>query len=107
MGVGKPHISIRTFKLETVSVIGRTGTVAGQSCPAIKKHRTCANLKTSSIRTPTYTLPKGLVGSKCTALVKIAGSDCNCILDSGSQVTTVSETFYKQNFLDQDIFMIS
>lgn len=83
--------------------MGRTGTEAGQKCPAKMEHKQRVNLKKSFTRKTTYKLPKGLVGSKCTATIMIAGSECNCILDSGSQVTTVSESFHKNNFPDKDI----
>lgn len=33
-------------------------------------------------------------GPGCTALLVIDGTPCECLLDSGSQVTTVSESFY-------------
>lgn len=55
------------------------------------------------MKKPVYKLPKELVGSKCTALVRITGEDCSCLLDTGSQVTTVPKSFYKQNFSGQDI----
>lgn len=42
-------------------------------------------------------LPHGLVGPRCTASVSIEGIGCESILDTGSQVTTVSETFYLNN----------
>lgn len=42
----------------------------------------------------TRTLPKGLVGSKSTANVKVNGLECNSLLDTGSQVTTMSLSFY-------------
>ncbi len=48
-------------------------------------------------------LPRGLVGSKCTAVVTIAGKDCSCLLDSGSQVTTVPVSFYNQYLSDQPL----
>lgn len=42
-------------------------------------------------------LPKGLIGTKCTAQVNIEGKPCPCLLDTGSQVTTISHSFYEQN----------
>ena len=42
-------------------------------------------------------LPLGLVGPRCTASVSIEGIECESILDTGSQVTTISETFYLDN----------
>lgn len=65
------------------------GTVADQACPT--KHKQRANLKQSVTKPQKYSLPKGLVGSKCTAMVNISDVNVNCLLDSGSQVTTVTE----------------
>jgi len=45
----------------------------------------------------TVTLPKGLIGAKCTAQVTIGNKDCKCLLDSGSQVTTIPNSFYLEN----------
>lgn len=93
-----------TFKLEAVSVTGRTGTGASQSCPAEVEHKCGVELKQSNATTTKkYRLPKGLVGSKCTAVVNIAGIDCNCLLDTGSQITIVSTSFYNQNLSDQPV----
>ena len=39
-------------------------------------------------------LPDGLIGPRCTAAVSIEGVQCESIFDSGSQVTTISETFH-------------
>lgn len=33
----------------------------------------------------------------------VRGEEVNCLLDSGSQVTTVPESFYKQHFSEQEI----
>lgn len=51
--------------------------------------------------------PKGLVGSKSTANIKVNGVECNSLLDTGSQVTTVSQSFYNQHLSDQTIYSIS
>uniref|UniRef100_A0A3B3DXT9 Gypsy retrotransposon integrase-like protein 1 n=1 Tax=Oryzias melastigma TaxID=30732 RepID=A0A3B3DXT9_ORYME len=77
-------------------------TETDQPCPRTTKQTQKDNLKQSSLSKPTCKLPRGLIGSKCTALVKIADIDCNCLLDTGSQVTTIPESFFKQNlsFLD-------
>ncbi len=48
-------------------------------------------------------LPKGLVGRKCTADVIVSGVNCNCLLDTGSQVTTVSASFYHSNLSEHPI----
>lgn len=41
-------------------------------------------------------LPKGLVGSKITANVKLEGVDCICFIGTGLQITTISQSFYDQ-----------
>lgn len=53
------------------------------------------------------TLPRQLIGEKCTAVVQVFGKDCNCLLDTGSQVTTVAQSFYNTNLFDQPIHPIS
>ncbi len=55
-----------------------------------------SNLKSHGKKRPVG-LPKGLIGTKCTAQVNIEGKPCSCLLDTGSQVTTISHSFYKQN----------
>lgn len=47
--------------------------------------------------------PHGLVGTKTTAQVTIAGRDTNCLLDTGSQVTTVPQSFYEGHLADLTI----
>ncbi len=48
-------------------------------------------------------LPKGLVGTKCTAQTNVAGVMCDCLFDNGSQVTTITQTFYIENLCGQQI----
>lgn len=38
-------------------------------------------------------LPQGLIGPQCSASVLVDGIPCDSIMDSGSQVTTISESF--------------
>ncbi len=78
------------------------GTGTEQKCPAEIKRKQCAN-KHSTAKHPAARLPKGLVGSECTAVINIAGTDCNCLLDTGSQVTTIPVSFYNQNLVEQQI----
>ena len=49
-------------------------------------------------------LPKGLVGTKCTAQIIINGTPINCLLDTGSQVTTIPESFFKAHLSDQALY---
>jgi len=51
------------------------GTVADKKCPTKKQLKNRANLKRSFAGKMTDQLPRGLVGTKCTASVKIAGID--------------------------------
>ena len=53
-------------------------------------------LKKPLSRTQSVKLPKGLIGTKTTAMITIAGKDTNCLLDTGSQVTTIPQSFYEQ-----------
>lgn len=53
------------------------------------------------------TLPEKLVGSRSTANVKVNGLECSSLLDTGSQVTTISLSFYNSHLSDQTIHPIS
>lgn len=57
--------------------------------------------------TQTKNLLKGLVGSKSTANVKVNGLECNSLLDTGSQVTTMSQSFYKTYLSDHTIHPVT
>ena len=97
MGETKPG----PFKIKTVPVTGRMGTVADQKCPKpnrkqCPKQKQCAKPNMSC-------LPKGLVGSSCTVVVNIAGLDFHCLMDTSSQVTTVPLSFYQQILSDQPL----
>uniref|UniRef100_A0A3B3RBJ3 Gypsy retrotransposon integrase-like protein 1 n=1 Tax=Paramormyrops kingsleyae TaxID=1676925 RepID=A0A3B3RBJ3_9TELE len=48
-------------------------------------------------------LPGRLVGSKCTARVIVEGASCDCLLDTGSQVTTIAMSFYKKHLSEHPI----
>lgn len=56
--------------------------------------------KRAQTRRKPIKLPCGLVGTKTTAQVTIAGKDTSCLLDPGSQVTTVPQSFYEQHLSD-------
>lgn len=51
----------------------------------------------SQTQKKSVSLPRGLIGAKCTAQVIICEKDCSCLLDSGSQVTTIPNSFYLEN----------
>ncbi|KAK0132637.1 Paraneoplastic antigen Ma1 [Merluccius polli] len=110
------------FKQLTVPVVGQTGAEESQQCPSDVnnedktpteinkvsspaenvKAQTCSGLQHSEQNQP-FQLPKRLVGVKSTAQVTVRGEEVNCLLDSGSQVTTVPESFYKQHLSEQKI----
>lgn len=75
------------------------------SCPTFKNPQRCT-LRTHNV-SQSRKLPKQLIGEKCTAVVQVFGKDCNCLLDTGSQVTTVAHSFYKDYLLDQPIHPIN
>lgn len=56
-----------------------------------------------SERNSPFRLPDQLVGVKSTAQVMVKGEEVSCLHDSGSQVTTVPESFYKQHLPEQEL----
>uniref|UniRef100_A0A3P9ITK5 Gypsy retrotransposon integrase-like protein 1 n=1 Tax=Oryzias latipes TaxID=8090 RepID=A0A3P9ITK5_ORYLA len=67
--------------------------------PNKKNHVQCA-VQSSSKK---MLFPKGLIGSKCTAMLNIAGSQCCCLLDTGSQVTTIPVSVYNKLLTNQPV----
>lgn len=78
-----------TVKLQSVSVAGRTETEAKHTCPNTSRRvfNKCSEVMQKKI-------PRGLVGMKCTAQLVVEGTPVNCLLDTGSQVTTIPFSFY-------------
>lgn len=74
------------------------------SCSISKNSQECT-LKTHAVP-QNQKLPRQLVGEKCTAVVQVFGKDCHCLLDTGSQVTTVAQSFYNDCLFDQTIHPI-
>lgn len=98
MGEAKQLYS--AFKLKPVPVMGQTGTAASHKRPGETKLRLIAKkqaLLKSHTQLNHFKLPKGLVGAKSTAQIKIEGEDVSCLLDTGSQVTTVPHSFYQSH----------
>nr|XP_054604917.1 paraneoplastic antigen Ma1 homolog [Nothobranchius furzeri] len=56
-----------------------------------------ANVKRSAVKLHADNLPKGLVGPPSTAHVKVEGKPCTALLDSGSQVTIVFDSWYTEH----------
>ena len=56
-----------------------------------------------STPTEAVLLPRGLIGSKCTGQASIAGQEFSCLLDTGSQVTTIPISIYNQHFSNQPV----
>lgn len=78
--------------------MGQTGASGDQTRPKKeKKTVNCAEVSRSKIKNTSIQFPKGLVGSKCFAVVQIAGQNYHCLLDTGSQVTTIPVSFYNQS----------
>lgn len=90
------------FKLTPVPVVGQTGAVVDPQHPNKKKPVNCQEITLTTSTVPPR-LPEGLVGSCCTANVKIAGVSFNCLLDTGSQVTMIPVSVYNQQFSDQPV----
>lgn len=90
------------FKLAPGPGVGHPGAEQDQLCPAKKKLPVhCSELQsTSSIK---KRVPKGLVGSRCTADIIVAGHQGSCLLDTGSQVTTIPVSFYNEHLSDQPV----
>lgn len=97
----KPYFKT-SFKLESVPVVGRTGTGVDPQCPNLRSHVECHEVAQTTPAGSAW-LPKGLVGSRCTANLKISGEEFDCLLDTGSQVTTIPVSFYNQHFADQPV----
>lgn len=55
---------------------------------------TNASVKRSSVNVQTNSLPPGLVGPPSTAQVRINGNPCTALMDSGSQVTIIFDSWY-------------
>ncbi|CAL9706114.1 unnamed protein product [Knipowitschia caucasica] len=78
------------FKLDSASVEGHTEATARSTSPKKCFHRTMS-------------LPKGLVGLKSTGQIQIKDNQFSCLLDTGSQVTTIPHSFYNSYLSDHKI----
>lgn len=69
--------------------MGQTETGKREQCP--RKHGCLYNQNV-----PCHEIPAGLVGTRCTARIQIEGKEVNCLLDTGSQVTTIPRSYYER-----------
>ena len=98
-----------SFKLDRVSVGGQTEAPPEQSPhPAQssmhnQRHEKVNNMSQSLPGLSDEALLTALVGSKRIATLTVDGVSCSCLLDSGSQVTTVSESFHRLHLPSQSI----
>lgn len=98
MGLAEPS-EIAAGKLQAVSAVGHAENGGESQCPKQNlKLVDCHSKGTMKAR-----LPKGLVGTRCTAQVCIEGTKVNCLLDTGSQVTTIPSSFHKAHLADYPI----
>lgn len=89
--MGQTEQSNTVFKLEEALIVGQMSAF-NETSPT--KHSRKTRKRFLHNKSASVKLPKGLVGAKYTAEVLINGHACNCLLDTGSQVTTVSQSFY-------------
>ncbi|XP_067293892.1 uncharacterized protein [Pseudorasbora parva] len=68
----------------------------------VPDHTCFSKRSQTNICTPN-SLPKGLVGPASTVEVKLNGRECQALLDSGSQVTIVFDSWYSKNLPDVPI----
>lgn len=92
------------FKLEPAPVEGQTEAKKPLCPPSTSKQKSVIHAHRV---TQERKLPNRLVGSKCTASVNVGGVDCSCLLDTGSQVTTVAKSFYQTHLSEHPIKPIS
>ncbi|KAI2645727.1 Retrovirus-related Pol polyprotein from transposon opus [Labeo rohita] len=95
--------SLPSFKLIRVPVEELTGTepqTGSQNRPRFK-------VALNEHQAHHIVLPKGLIGSKVTANVKLEGVDCNCLLYSVNRYQLISQTFYNQHLSEHPIRSVS
>lgn len=102
MGQSKWLSPSPVFKLGPALIVGQMGAKNSDNSPTSDTERK-AKKRFSHTRSTPVKIPKGLIGAKYTAHVLIDGQACNCLLDTGSQVTTVSQSFYENNLSNLDI----
>ncbi|KAG1925816.1 interleukin-1 receptor accessory protein-like 1-A [Pimephales promelas] len=91
---------LREQQAQDVFVAGHTETRCNLNRP--KCYRQAA-VTSNQNRSPLKNLPEGLVGVKCTAQIVIGGKEVSCLLDTGSQVTTIPQSFYESHLSDHPL----
>lgn len=92
----------RVFKLDQVPVEGQTGTAEDPQRPITQKPVRCKD-QAHFTSPEAIRLPQGLIGSRCTGQVSIAGQEFSCLLDTGLKVTTIPISIYNQHFSHQPV----
>lgn len=86
-------------------MVGQTGAETNQ-CPSalnlIVNSQACTSIEQSD-SSPPFEVPKGLIGTKSTAFVNIKDQEVTCLLNTGSQVTTIPQSFYERHLSKQEI----
>lgn len=90
-------------KLDGVSVTGHTGAHCSKECPNEMNQKETRCQAHPSVPTCDRAVISGIIGPKCTAEIIVEGQLCNSLLDSGSQVTTVSKSFYDSYLSSSEI----
>ncbi|KAK3554887.1 hypothetical protein QTP86_000920 [Hemibagrus guttatus] len=67
------------------------------------QNQACFSKKSQIDLTESRSLPKGLVGPASTVMVKLNGQECQALLDTGSQVTIVFDSWFSRNLPDVPI----
>lgn len=91
------------FKLERVPVTGPIGTKDTEQSPI--SNRRCET-KCQQATTTTHQLERRLVGSRHVASVTVGGVQQNCLMDGGSQVTTITKSFHETHLPSHTIIPI-
>lgn len=109
MGNSKWCSLYQIFKLDPAFIAGQMRAESSQNSPISNDKRTTRRPKTPHLHTRIahVKIPKGLIGAKYTASVLNDGQASPCLLDTGSQVITVSQSFYESNLSGFDIHPLS
>lgn len=101
MGSSEWSNTYSAVKLKPVPVAEQMGADEGKMHPTASSQITVRN----QVIGQTVKLTKGLVGTRC--IVSISEKKVNCLLDTGSQVTTVPLSFYKKHLTNQAIIPLN